>query len=560
MGRERSQSFTDIDHVQASGILADVLRESNVYLGGSSVGKGLKKAARYYLSNRLGQADKPDFFDLPGAQDLCPDVDKTPLESPFYIVDLGVLVSQVYQWRRFFPRVEPFYAVKCNPDPCIVKMLAVLGCNFDCASKAEIRLVQQVSADLPRRPEIIYANPCKARTDLLEAVCKGVRMVTFDNVSEVAKCASISKSIQLILRIITDDRGSQCRLSSKFGAPRAKWRPLLAAARRHGLQVIGVSFHVGSGCRDASRYEEALADARHIFDMAKSEFNMDMDIVDIGGGFPGETHGMWNPAANLDEEEVDSDEGKEKDKISSDSGGNDDRFMYFQEIAEQVQPVIDRLFPPESGVRVVGEPGRYFVAACASLCCAVVSTRSNEVDTNFVPEAINDQESAMTLHEMTRQEEAKLVRKRGASLSRADSDLVLSTIQEELADYSKLFASQQLAQQEVDVYNDSLDLYNEGFETAADLLGVPEEHQKHKRHHTVEGMAYPLIIHEQQEGEEEKEADPSGLLTLAAAGEAAVNGMVLQAVADSAPLQDDYAYYINDGVYGAFNVSGLNDR
>lgn len=40
---------------------------------------------------------------------------------------------------------------------------------------------------------------------------------------------------------------------------------------------------------------------------------------------------------------------------------------------------------------------------------------------------------------------------------------------------------------------------------------------------------------------------------LAAAGEAAVSGIVRQAVANTQPLQDDFAYYINDGVYGAFN-------
>jgi ornithine decarboxylase len=132
---------------------------------------------------------------------------------------------------------------------------------------------------------VIFANPCKPRTHILEAVCKGVKMVTFDNTAEVEKCASISKKIELIMRIITDDRGSQCRLSSKFGAPRIKWRPLLACAKKYGLPVVGVSFHVGSGCRDASRYEAALKDAREIFEMAEKEFGMKMKILDIGGGY-----------------------------------------------------------------------------------------------------------------------------------------------------------------------------------------------------------------------------------------------------------------------------------
>lgn len=285
MGRHsRALSFSQIDESQASGILADVVKESDVWLGGSSLGKGLKKAANYYMRNNLLRMDKPNHLQLQGADDLNEDAEKMPLEESFYVVDIGVVVSQVYQWRRFFPRVEPFYAVKCNPDPVIVKTLAILGCNFDCASTNEIRLVQECSQDLPRKPDIIFANPCKARTHIVEAVCKGVRRVTFDNANEIIKCASISKKIELILRIITDDRGSQCRLSSKFGAPEFTWRPLLATAKKHGMQVVGVSFHVGSGCRDAARYESALKDARRIFDMAEKDFGMRMTVLDIGGG------------------------------------------------------------------------------------------------------------------------------------------------------------------------------------------------------------------------------------------------------------------------------------
>lgn len=439
--------------------------------------------------------------------------------------------------------------MKCNPDPVVVKTLAILGCNFDCASRNEIRLVQELSKDLPRKPEIIYANPCKARAHLIEAVCKGVKMVTFDNVMEVEKCAAVSKKIELIMRIITDDRGSQCRLSSKFGAPRQKWRPLLAAAKKHGLSVVGVSFHVGSGCRDATRYELAIKDAREIFDIAEREFGMKMKILDIGGGFPGETHSMWNPAVELDEEaENDKQEGKPNEVEEE-----EDRFMFFTEIAEQVAPIVDKLFPVESGVRVIGEPGRYFVAASATLCCSVVAVRNNVVDANVEPEPIDDSEAAAALSEMTREEEKTLVHHRRASSGKFGfvEDFVFQSIQESMEDYSKLFASQQLTQQEVDVYTDKLDLYEEGFESALDMLGPPDEEQKTTKHHTVEGMAYNLVAEAAELDEEPQE--PSALLTLAAAGEAAINGVMMQAVADSAPLQDDYAYYINDGVYGAFN-------
>jgi diaminopimelate decarboxylase len=67
------------------------------------------------LKERVAKAPPPEHFELAGASDLNDDALLSPLEESFYVIDIGVLVSQVYQWRMAFPRVEPFYAVKvCN--------------------------------------------------------------------------------------------------------------------------------------------------------------------------------------------------------------------------------------------------------------------------------------------------------------------------------------------------------------------------------------------------------------------------------------------------------------
>ena len=98
MGRHnRSLSFHDVDSQQASGILADIFKENDVFLGGSSVGKGLKKAANFYLNERVATAPKPSHLNLPGAADLAEECETTPVEEAFYVMDLGVVVSQVYQ-------------------------------------------------------------------------------------------------------------------------------------------------------------------------------------------------------------------------------------------------------------------------------------------------------------------------------------------------------------------------------------------------------------------------------------------------------------------------------
>ena len=65
--RSRAKSFSNVDVPSASNRLSEFLINEGVYLGGSSVGKGLKHAARYHLHNRVA---KPDFYNLPGAADL----------------------------------------------------------------------------------------------------------------------------------------------------------------------------------------------------------------------------------------------------------------------------------------------------------------------------------------------------------------------------------------------------------------------------------------------------------------------------------------------------------
>lgn len=63
-------------------------------------------------------------------------------EDPFYVVDLGTVMSKIIKWRELMPRVSLFYAIKCNNDPAICQLLATAGCGFDCASQAEIQQVR----------------------------------------------------------------------------------------------------------------------------------------------------------------------------------------------------------------------------------------------------------------------------------------------------------------------------------------------------------------------------------------------------------------------------------
>lgn len=62
-------------------------------------------------------------------------VDSGLQEEAFYVLDVGDIVKKHQIWKEKLPRVEPYYAVKCNDSPTVIEVLAALGTGFDCASK-----------------------------------------------------------------------------------------------------------------------------------------------------------------------------------------------------------------------------------------------------------------------------------------------------------------------------------------------------------------------------------------------------------------------------------------
>ena len=251
-------------------------------------------------------------------------------EDAFFVADLGEVYRQHLRWKMHLCRVTPHYAVKCNPDPTVVSLLATLGVGFDCASKAEIDLVLELGVD---PSQIIYAQPCKTKSYLRWAAQMGVNKMTFDNEDELFKIRAHHPSAELVLRLMTDDSGSLCRLSQKFGAPLESARSLLDRARQLHLNVVGVSFHVGSGATDPGAFMQALRDSQVVFEMARV-VGYDLKILDIGGGFSSST---------------------------------------FENLAADIAPALDEMFPPS--VSIIAEPGRYYVADAFSLACNVIARR-----------------------------------------------------------------------------------------------------------------------------------------------------------------------------------------
>lgn len=181
--------------------------------------------------------------------------------------------------------VQPYYAVKCNPNPRIIECLADMGGCFDCASPSEIKLVLSCGIHPSR---IIYANPCKKESDIAFAATAGITTTTFDSICELEKLHKIAPKMKLFFRIFASDPTAQCVLSNKYGAHEYEWEAILARAEELGMDICGVSFHVGSGARDATVYKSAVASCCKFKNVA-TNFGFKIETIDIGGGFTTKT-------------------------------------------------------------------------------------------------------------------------------------------------------------------------------------------------------------------------------------------------------------------------------
>lgn len=139
-------------------------------------------------------------------------------------------------------KADKIPAVKCNPDPKLLQLLADMDVNFDCASLAEIEQVLDMGIHPSR---VVFAHPCKAPSALDIAAQRGVRWTTFDNSDELDKIQKISPGLELLLRIYVQDHTAKVALGEKFGARIETARTLLENARVLGLKIVGVSFHIG---------------------------------------------------------------------------------------------------------------------------------------------------------------------------------------------------------------------------------------------------------------------------------------------------------------------------
>ena len=253
---------------------------------------------------------------------------------PFLIVDTALVREKARRFRAAMPRVRPHYAVKANPDRRVLKVLVQEGCGFEIASTTELDLLMSLGVS---PAEVFYSNPVKSREAVAYAAAKGVEWFVIDSVDEMRRIHEVKPDAKQYLRIATPNIGSDWPLSGKFGAGAADAREIIAAAAKRGVDLAGITFHVGSQCRNPENWRVALEKARTLFDVMLKA-GLKPRLLNIGGGYP-VRHVKPIPSIEI--------------------------------IGAVVNEGL-KAFPED--VQVIAEPGRYLVSDAGYFVCRVLGT------------------------------------------------------------------------------------------------------------------------------------------------------------------------------------------
>ncbi len=212
-------------------------------------------------------------------------------QTPFYAYDRSLLTARVAELRAALPAsIKLHYAMKANPLPAVVGLMAGLVDGIDVASAGELKVALDAGAD-PH--EISFAGPGKRDVELRQAVAAGV-LVNLESFREIGVLAAVSAELgcpaRVAVRVNPDFelKGSGMKMGGgpkQFGVDAELVPQLLAEIGAAGLQFEGFHLFAGSQNLKAESICEAQQKswelARRLADHAPAPVR----FLNLGGGF-----------------------------------------------------------------------------------------------------------------------------------------------------------------------------------------------------------------------------------------------------------------------------------
>lgn len=205
--------------------------------------------------------------------------------TPTYCYDEATIRNHCRELKSLFPGlpVRWLYAMKANDNPHLLQIIDSEKFGYDTVSYGEVllgRLFKKIPGD------IFYTENNMTDEEMNLAIREGV-LLNIGSVSRLDAFANHPASRSCCIRIKPDigeghhEKVDTGHKDSKFGIGINHVNECLDIAKRHGIQIIGIHMHIGSGIKLAENLIEAM---RILLDVASSL--PDLKIINFGGGFP----------------------------------------------------------------------------------------------------------------------------------------------------------------------------------------------------------------------------------------------------------------------------------
>ena len=256
----------------------------------------------------------------------------------FYVCNLGSVINSLQKWFSYLPRISPFYSVRCNSDAVLLRLLAAHpNVGLHCLTREDL----DIATEIIPSGRILYANPLWTRGSLRNAAQSQVGLITIETMGDFERVLSTFPQATMLLNV-----GMSTNIedpATELGCTFEDACEILQKAADMQANICGISFNIGSSCRDPTVYYSAIQTCSELFTIGKS-YGLQMNVVNVGGGFS-------NASLN---------------KYSD--------FASFVEICNEINAALDYYFPVENfdDLRVIAQPGRFFAGEAFLLSTCII--------------------------------------------------------------------------------------------------------------------------------------------------------------------------------------------
>lgn len=271
-------------------------------------------------------------------------------QTPFYVYDRTRIIERVAQLRQALPtRIRLHYAIKANPMPAVVHLLAGLVDGLDVASQGELKIALATATPAE---EISFAGPGKGKQEILAAVAAGI-LVNVESLLQISQVADAATQLRLRARVALrvnpafELKASGMKMTGgakPFGIDSEQIPAAIALCRQLGIEPEGLHLFTGSQNLKPEAICEAHSGVLRLAAELIRENQLQLRFINIGGGlgipyFPG------------------------------------DKPLELEPIAANLQQELAQLEPLIAATEIVMELGRYLVGEAGLYVCRVIDKK-----------------------------------------------------------------------------------------------------------------------------------------------------------------------------------------